>query len=130
MFKHVDYTMVMVSDMAKSVAFYRDVIGLKLKMESPEWTEFDTGVNVLALHHTSGKAPAPHQGPPQAGTCSIGFSVEDLHHTVEALKKKGAHFVMPPTERPEEGIHLAVCVDPDGLGISFAQPLKKPAGKH
>ena len=28
--------------------------------------------------------------------------------------------VMPPTVQANEGIRLAVCIDPDGLAISFA----------
>jgi hypothetical protein len=34
---------------------------------------------------------------------------------------------MPPTDQPTEGIRLAVCVDPDGLPISFAEPLPTEA---
>jgi hypothetical protein len=34
-------------------------------------------------------------------------------------------FVMPPTLREEEGIRLAVFLDPDGLGISLAEPVAK-----
>jgi lactoylglutathione lyase len=40
MFTHFDYTMVIVSDMSESITFYRDKLGLALKFESPEWTEF------------------------------------------------------------------------------------------
>ena len=50
MFKQLDYTMVIVSDMPRSVEFYRDKLGLPLKFESPEWTEFVTGTTTLALH--------------------------------------------------------------------------------
>jgi lactoylglutathione lyase len=32
-----------VADMDRAVAFYRDVIGLPLKFQSPEWSEFSTG---------------------------------------------------------------------------------------
>ena len=35
MFSKVDYVMVDVSDMSRSVAFYRDTLGLALKFESP-----------------------------------------------------------------------------------------------
>jgi hypothetical protein len=31
------------------------------------------------------------------------------------------------TEQTNEGIQLAVCVDPDGLAISFAEPLPREA---
>jgi catechol 2,3-dioxygenase-like lactoylglutathione lyase family enzyme len=38
----LSYAIVFVSDMSRSVAFYRDVIGLPLRFESPHWTEFAT----------------------------------------------------------------------------------------
>lgn len=38
----VNYAIVFVSDMKRAVSFYRDVIGLPLRFESPGWTEFAT----------------------------------------------------------------------------------------
>jgi lactoylglutathione lyase len=129
MFSKVDYVMVNVSDMPRSVAFYRDTLGLRLKFESPGWSEFETGTTTLALHaatRAAGSEAAPQTGP-LAGTCSIGFSVPDIASTYAELQKRGARFVMPPTEQVNEGIKLAVCVDPDGLAISFAEPLPREA---
>jgi lactoylglutathione lyase len=123
MFSKVDYIMVNVADMSRSVAFYRDVIGLPLKFESPGWSEFQTGATTLALHLGARAKTQPPDGP-TAGTCSIGFSVEDLEATHRQLTARGAQFVMPPTVQANEGIRLAVCVDPDGLAISIAQLLK------
>jgi len=123
MFTQMDYTMVIVSDMAKSVQFYRDTLGIPLKFESPEWTEFATGATTLALHG-GGVAREYHDTGDQsktAGSCSIGFNVEDVDKTYEDLKAKGVRFVMPPTRRDDQGIKLAVAIDPDGLPISFAQ---------
>jgi catechol 2,3-dioxygenase-like lactoylglutathione lyase family enzyme len=37
------YVIKFVSDMSKAVKFYRDVVGLQLKFESPGWSEFMTG---------------------------------------------------------------------------------------
>lgn len=128
MFTQIDYTMVVVSEMARSVAFYRDLLGIPLKFESPDWTEFLTGATTLALHG-GGLAPDPAakgNGDKYAGTCSIGFNVEDVDKTYEELKAKGARFVMPPTQREGEGIKLAVCIDPDGLPIAFAQAIAHP----
>jgi len=34
----------------KAVKFYRDVLGLTVKFESPGWSEFATGETTLALH--------------------------------------------------------------------------------
>ena len=124
MFSKIDYAMVNVSDMGRSVAFYRDVLGIPLRFESPGWSEFETGATTLALHHAP-TTDQPHGGGPSAGTCTPGFSVVDLDATYTQLSARGARFVMPPMDQPGEGIRLAVCIDPDGLAISFAQSLPR-----
>jgi lactoylglutathione lyase len=124
MFSQVDYVMVNVSDMGRSVAFYRDTLGLRLRFESPGWSEFETGATTLALHLArAADGGGPAGGGPRAGTCSLGFSVADVDGSVAQLQARGAQFIVPPTDQPEEGIRLAVCNDPDGLAISFAQRL-------
>jgi lactoylglutathione lyase len=129
MFTQLDYTMVIVSDMQRSVEFYRDKLGIPLKFQSPEWTEFQTGTTTFALHGGGVKQDPASTGDQSklAGTCSIGFNVEDVDKTYEELKAKGVHFVMPPTQREGEGIKLAVCIDPDRLPISFAQMIAQTA---
>jgi lactoylglutathione lyase len=125
MFAKVDYLMVHVSDMHRSVEFYRDTLGLRLKFESPGWSEFETGTTTLALHGgpPAGGGEATARSGHVAGTCSPGFSVSDLNSTYAELRGRGARFVTPPTDQPAEGIRLAVCVDPDGLPISFAETM-------
>jgi lactoylglutathione lyase len=131
MFKNLDYTMVVVSDMDRSVAFYRDLLGIPLKFQSPDWTEFLTGTTTLALHGGGQKSTQPPVGDPTklAGSCSIGFNVDDVDKTYEELKAKGIPFVMPPTQREGEGIKLTVCIDPDGLPIAFAQTVQGAAAQ-
>lgn len=124
MFKQVDYMMVTVSSMQESIAFYRDILGIPLRFESPDWTEFDTGSSTLALHG-GGVRSAPSMGQDKtAGVCTIGFNVTDLDRTYEELKAKGVTFVMPPKMQPNEGIKLAVAIDPDGLAVSFCEYLR------
>jgi lactoylglutathione lyase len=127
MFSQIDYTMIIVSDMSRSVEFYRDKLGIPLKFESPEWTEFQTGATTLALHGGGVPQEKNQNGDPskQAGTCSIGFNCEDVDKTFEELKARGVSFMMPPTQREGEGIRLAVAIDPDGLPVSFAQMIAK-----
>jgi lactoylglutathione lyase len=128
MFKQIDYTMVIVSDMARSIEFYRDKLGIPLKFESPDWTEFQTGTTTLALHGGGVKQESVQSDQSKfAGTCSIGFNVENIDKTYEELKARDINFVMPPTQREGEGIKLAVCLDPDGLPVSFAQMVEKSA---
>jgi len=117
--------------MKRSVAFYRDTLGIPLKFESPEWTEFATGATTLALHGGGVAREYQDTGDQSktAGACSIGFNVEDVDQTYEEMKSKGMTFVMPPTQREGEGIKLAVGLDPDGLPISFAQLISHGAEK-
>ena len=126
MFQKPDYVMITVSDMDRSIAFYRDLLGFALRFASPGWTEFETGATTLALHGGGRPAAAPAIAgteQPLAGTCSIGFNVPDVDATHAALVERGVRFVMPPMARQDEGIRLAVALDPDGLPIAFAQSL-------
>lgn len=38
------YAITFVADMDRVVRFYRDTVGLTLKFQSPEWSEFATGI--------------------------------------------------------------------------------------
>lgn len=44
------YVIRFVADMTSATRFFRDDLGLTLRFESPDWTEFDTGSTTLALH--------------------------------------------------------------------------------
>ncbi len=40
MFKRVGAAIVLVENMERSVTFYRDILGMKIKQEFPDWVEF------------------------------------------------------------------------------------------
>jgi len=114
--KKLNYAIVFVSDMTRSIQFYRDVLGLPLKFESPHWTEFANEGSTLALHPASAENPA--------GTCQLGFPVEGLDAVHQRLAAQGVKVVMAP--RTEQyGIRQAVYADPDGLRFTLAEPTKK-----
>ena len=46
----VNYAILFVSDMERSLIFYRDVLGMPVHFTSPGWTEFVTEGATLALH--------------------------------------------------------------------------------
>lgn len=115
-----DYVIVYVSDMQRSVAFYRDVLGLPLRMTSPGWTEFNTGSTTIALHMTGDQKLPPSHGRPPAGQAHLGFMVDDIQATYEALKAQDVFFSLPP-QKQTSGVTLAVLHDPDGLGITLQQ---------
>src|SRR4051812_17491298 len=111
--------------MKRSVAFYRDVLGLPLKFESPGWTEFATDGATLALHVSEGPPAAkddPHRVPP--GRCRPGLSVPDLEEFYRRMVERHVPCLQEPTE--VFGARLAQYEDPDGLAISVSQA--RPGG--
>ena len=117
------HAIVFVSDMARSIAFYRDVLGLPLRFESPEWTEFEMPGSSLALHLADGPA-VPSQSMAPAGQCQLGFSVEDIDAFHQEMIAKGVTCLQPP-EVEDFGGKLAGYADPDGLPFWVNDKAKK-----
>ena len=116
----LSYAIVFVSDMKRSVSFYRDALGLPLKFESPEWTEFATEGATLALH--AGQASAPEENDPRkdpAGRCRPGLTVSNL----DEFHRRMVEGNVPCAQEPREtfGARIAQYLDPDGLPISVSE---------
>lgn len=105
------YVIRFVADMAGETRFYRDVLGLSLRFESPGWTEFNTGATTLALHPASAEHPA--------GGCQTGFRVGDLDAFHSLMSAEGRVCTRPP-ER-EHGVRMARYRDPDGAEFSVSE---------
>ncbi len=114
----LDLQIVFVSDMKRSVTFYRDVLGLPLKFESPGWTEFATEGATLALHVAKG--PTPVEGDcEQPGRCRPGLGVPNLDEFHQRMVERGVPCVQPPSEL--YGARIAQYRDPDGLPFSVGE---------
>ena len=118
----VSYAIVFVSDMQRSVAFYRDVIGLPLKFDSPEWSEFATDGATFALHKSGPAEAGPLRetdGAHSAGHCRPGLSVRDL----DAFHLRMVEHHVICTQQPKDlfGSKIAQYLDPDGLAISVSE---------
>jgi lactoylglutathione lyase len=116
----VSYAIVVVSDMNRSVSFYRDVIGLPLRFQSPGWTEFATDGATLALHAAEGPGEErddPAQLPP--GRCRPGLTVPDLDLFHRRMIERG----VPCVQEPKDvfGARIAQYLDPDGLAVSVSE---------
>ena len=114
----LSYVILYVRDASKSVPFYRDTLGLKVRVDSPGWVEFETGATTVALHSDE-KLPAvrPH------GQAVAVFNVEDIDVAYESLKAKGIKFAKEPQvvcegEAGKVG-RSADFQDPDGNPLSI-----------
>ncbi len=114
----VNYAIVFVSDMKRSVAFYRDVLGLPLKFESPGWTEFSTEGSTLALHASKG-SKLSEDDDERPGRCRWGFAVPNLDEFHQRMVEKDVPCVQEPKEM--FGARIAQYRDPDGMPISVGE---------
>lgn len=115
MLKRVANTHYWTKDMSSAVSFYRDVLGLSMRMRAGEdWAEFDVGGTTVALHGTrEGHAP------PQGGA-TVVFEVDDLDVTIRALRSRGVQFEGEVNEVPGHGRFVSFR-DPDGNLLQIFQ---------
>ena len=118
------YVTLFVSDMERSVAFYRNVLGWPLTCQSPERTELATEGTILALHYASRPSGAAAVQGEIAGRCQLGLWVGNVEAFHQDMVARGTLCIQPPTE-DASGAKLAVYADPDGLPFSVAGSLKK-----
>jgi catechol 2,3-dioxygenase-like lactoylglutathione lyase family enzyme len=105
--------------MEKSLVFYKDILGLPIKSQSEDWTEFFINGTILALH------PAENKTKLKTGiSILVGFMVNDLETNVKKLKENKVKFYKEPKEEPF-GKH-AIIEDPDGHLISIAEINTQP----
>ena len=106
----IRYANVFVSDLARAVVFYRDVLGLPCTEsdESFGYASFDAGptrLGVAVVGEEQAELLERHTG--------IGFMVEDLEAEHRRLAEAGVVFPMPPERQPWGGF-MALFADPDG----------------
>ena len=104
------YFMVMVADMDRATAFYRDAFGADVKFASPYWTSLTIAGVAIGLHH-GGEATTREIG--------LGFDVDDLDTTCGAVTASGGTVVKPPEHKPQEGITIATVADTEGNQFSL-----------
>ena len=94
----LSYVIVYVKDTEKATQFYRDTLGMKVKVEAPGWVELDSGSTTLALHGAE-NLPAK----PKEGNTDLVFTVENVYEAYDELKKAGVKFSHEPHQVCEEG---------------------------
>ena len=106
-----------VSNMERSVAFYRDLLGLKTHMVSPYWTSFELGGMRLGLHPAVPDNPGPH-GIYGKGWF-LGLEVEDIKTLKAKLKSAGVEVKGDFHDVP--GAVVLDFLDPDGNTLEAYQ---------
>jgi lactoylglutathione lyase len=121
------HTMLRVGDLARSLEFYCDVLGMRLLRRK----DYETGRFTLAFvgfgaedTHTVIELTHNWDTPSYAlgdGFGHVALGVDDIYETCEALRVKGARIVREPGPMKHGGSHIAFIEDPDGYRIELIQ---------
>ena len=135
---------IVVSDIEKSLEFYRDILGFKIKIDALEEGKFidailgqknvkvrtvkmlaDDGNLIELLWYQS------HKGKKREnyeifdiGASHPAFTVENLDEEYKRLKEKGIKFISSPQMSPNGKAKVAFCYDPDGVPVELVEELK------
>ncbi|OBG38936.1 ring-cleaving dioxygenase [Mycobacterium alsense] len=121
--RRVDYVIQYVESLERSVAFYRDAIGLEVRIEGDGYVEFAMDNTKFSLFERSKLPGLIGREGGNAPCGEIGFLIDDVDQQAERLQGLGVEILSGPVDRPwrERTLHIA---DPDGNIIEFAQKLR------
>jgi catechol 2,3-dioxygenase-like lactoylglutathione lyase family enzyme len=138
MIKKLDHALISSSDIDRSLAFYRDTLGLKVEFEDEtsgrefalvmgapsdfraRVVQFEEGLEICQFISPEGKQLDTK--PWDIGAILLDFEVSDLDGMYSALADKGVNFISPPIalRSPHPGggsLKIAQLTGPDGERI-------------
>jgi catechol 2,3-dioxygenase-like lactoylglutathione lyase family enzyme len=124
----LDYVVLIVADLDRSLSFYADRLGLELQHRAEQYAQMQAGTTRLSLYtrdameETLGATlDTPSLSAP---SFELGFKVSDCDMAFAELTNSGVPSVAPPKTRPW-GQRTAYVRDPDGNLIELAQDLAR-----
>ncbi len=142
--KNIRHTGIVVSDMERSLGFYRDLMGLKPVIDFTEKGKFidtiskgdgidlrmvklvaEDGGMIELLYYLS--HPQPGRGDNklwETGPTHVAFTVEDVDETYCTWSARGIKCNSEPVISPDGKAKLFFCQDPDGTYLEIVQMLE------
>jgi len=141
--KNIRHFGIVVTDIEKSLEFYRDTLGFKIKIDALEEGKFiDAILGLKGVKVRTVKMAADdgnliellwyqsHKGKKienkeifDIGASHPAFTVENLDDEYKRLKEKGVKFIFSPQISPNGKAKVAFCYDPDGVPIELVEEL-------
>ncbi len=130
----VDTIAIVVADARKAIAWYRDVLGLRVAYIGPpspsadpsiqgtpenpgHWVELGPGRPETRIHLCE------LEGKTEPGPTGITFLTDDIHSDYERMRVRGARFLYAP-RKMDWGEWLCEFADPDGNEFDLKQPAR------
>jgi|SRR5579862_6819377 len=110
-----------VRDLSRSLEFYRDTLGLRVKARAAGVAFLDAGGGItLTLNEAQ---PGPRQR--LAGSTQVMFSVPGVQTAYEELQRRGVRFIDQPHSVNAKDWAVAF-IDPDGHSLAILGPEREP----
>ena len=143
MIKGFRHACILISDLNKSLKFYRDILGFKVSKVTTLKGKYPEAVlGIKGIRITYVKLYAPNQAKktapilelhywknpkkiPKKTYNHISFTVEDIDYEYQRLRNQGVKFISHPIKPPYRSSKLCFAYDPDGNLIEFIEGSEK-----
>jgi lactoylglutathione lyase len=117
-FRNINGVVLLVKDLDRCLAFYRDTIGLEVVFSDDVSHAFKLATQdfvILTVPAAAKQISQEAVAPQQAGVHRMFLcaDVDDVDAASQALIAKGVSFIQPPTDQPW-GMRTAYFADPEG----------------
>lgn len=138
----IRHTGIVVTDMEKSLHFYRDLLGFKVRIDAREDSRFidcildmrNAKLHTVKLASPDGQmielldfgADGRAMSHPVNGTGLTHFAIQvrSAEEMYTFLKMNGLSFLSPPSVSPDGKAKVAFCIAPEGSYIEIVEILK------
>ena len=110
--RRIQHVTVWVRDLPAAIAWYRDVLGLPLRLSDAKWAEFNTDGVTLILRPKDPREPS-------GGRTGVTFSIHDLGSCLTILQTRGVKVNHGP-EAVLANVRVAEIEDLEGNRITLA----------
>jgi predicted enzyme related to lactoylglutathione lyase len=100
------------ADWQRCLKFYDELFGGVVSFESEVWSEIVIAGATLGIHG-GGEGKRTWTG--------LSFQLDDLREGITRLIECGGSLTSEPNDTPEDPLHLAMCVDPEGNEFMMTQ---------
>ena len=142
--KNIRHFGIVVTDMEKSLKFYKELLGLKIKVDALEKGAFvdaisglknikvrtvkmfaDEGDTLIELlcYESHKRERRENNEIPNIGASHPAFTVNDIDCEYNKLKESGVKFNCPPQISVDGKAKVTFCEDPDGVLVELVEQL-------
>ena len=100
------------ADMDRAVQFYCGLFGGEVLRQNTVIAEVGILGSIIAIH-SGGEGKRTWTG--------LSFQLDDLRGGIARLLECGGALTREPNDTPEDPLHLAMCIDPDGNEFMMTQ---------